>query len=99
MIWATLKWLVTPRQRPLAAVQPPRARRAVPLGMEAIDTAAIDAVNRRNQALERTHNPAATWLGGRRVGALENADTSAIIEFDDDETYAARFHAAFKSKD
>ncbi|MEL7097913.1 MAG: hypothetical protein AAGM84_03710 [Pseudomonadota bacterium] len=97
MIWAAIKWLVTPQRRPLAATQPNLAKREVPLGMEAIDTDLINQVNRRNQSLERTHNPVAQ--NSRRFGALQNADTDAVIQFADDETYARRFHAAFQVKD
>lgn len=82
--------------RPLAQRQPAPSDRDVPLGLEAIDMSTLDAANRRNESLERGQT---NWL--RKGGFFGRADTD-VAPWADDETYAARFHAAFqnnKSKD
>lgn len=75
--------------RPLSQRQPTRATpRETPLGMEAIDMAEITRTNRRNESLERAHT---NWTSRDRSMAA----ATDVQPLADDETYAARFHAAF----
>lgn len=68
----------------------PRSQSTSPLGMEATDMKLVDAVNRRNDALERVHHaPNATQT---RRSATD------IDPFPEDETYAARYHRAYNKK-
>ena len=74
--------------RPLATRQP--QRRAAPqatLGLEATDMGVVNAAARRNESLERGHT---NWTF--RGGLSAATDVAPMA---DDETYAARFHAAF----
>ena len=70
--------------------------RETPLGMEAIDMNVVDAVNRRNNALER-----ATGVFHRsnlHKSGIASADTS-VQPMTDDETYAAQYYSAYIKKD
>ena len=78
--------------RPLSQRQPAQREQNVPLGMEAIDMESLSAANRRNESLERGQT---NWL--RKGGFFGAADTD-VAPWADDETYAARFHAAFQNK-
>ncbi|MGR3501416.1 hypothetical protein [Pseudaestuariivita sp.] len=80
-------------RRPLSQRRPEMPVDAeVPLGMEGLDLASVEQVNRRNDALERTH-----WTFS------QNSSRSAathIKPMPEDETYAATYHRAFqKQKD
>lgn len=76
--------------RPLSTRQPERRGGGKPeLGMEAIDMAAVRQTQRRNESLERAH----TTL--TRRGSAAETDIAPLA---DDETYSARYHAAFHSK-
>ncbi|MFK7834850.1 MAG: hypothetical protein AB8B60_01405 [Sulfitobacter sp.] len=82
--------------RPLSARQPERRTQEVPLGMEGLDLNEISRTNRRNESLERGQT---NWLS--KAGFFGRPDTD-VVPLADDETYAARFHAAFhqdKTKD
>lgn len=87
------------RYRPLTSRQPERRDTShVPLGMEATDLDHIRATMRRNESLERGNT---NWTS-RKGGFLAGAADTDVAPLSDDETYAARFHAAFhneKSKD
>ena len=96
-VWS---WIATPfrrePRRPLSTRQPRRDTRGdVPLGFEAIDMSVVDAVNRRNAALDRV----GTFFGVRRSfgSFLETAETH-VDPLADDETYAARYHRAYNRK-
>lgn len=79
--------------RPLSQRQPQRRATSAPeLGMEAIDMAEIHRTQRRNESLERANT---NWT--RRRDATSAADTD-IQPLADDETYSARYYAAFHSK-
>ena len=74
--------------RPLASRQPERPKtQDVPLGMEAIDMTQVNNVARRNESLERAHT---NWTN--RGGLRASTDVPPMA---DDETYAAKYHAAF----
>ncbi|MCV3271091.1 hypothetical protein [Roseobacter sinensis] len=99
-LWQWISWPFRrePR-RPLAYRQPQRSidvNSAAPLGLEAMDLAQIDAVNRRNAALERVSNPFAPHQ--TRALSPEGAET-AVTAPPDDETYAARYHRAYNPKE
>jgi hypothetical protein len=82
--------------RTLASRQPERRRQDVPLGMEGLDLDEVSRTNRRNESLERGQT---NWL--TKGGFFGRPDTD-IRPLADDETYAARYHAAFhknKTKD
>ncbi|MFT6673996.1 MAG: hypothetical protein ACJAVM_000167 [Sulfitobacter sp.] len=85
--------------RPMSQRQP--ARRTsdkTPLGMEALDLAAVARTTRRNESLERGHT---NWTR-KGSGFLSASAETDIQPLADDETYAARFHTAFqkdKTKD
>jgi hypothetical protein len=85
--------------RPLTSRQPERQdTNEVPLGMEALDLGHIRATTRRNESLERG-NTSWTTRKGKFLGGTADTDVAPLS---DDETYAARYHAAFhnsKSKD
>lgn len=84
--------------RPLTTRQPERRDRAVPLGMEATDLDHIRATTRRNESLERSST---SWTTRKGTFLAGSTDTD-VAPLSDDQTYAARFHAAFhkdKSKD
>jgi hypothetical protein len=85
--------------RPLSSRQPERSNtKDVPLGMEAMDLKHIRSTVRQNESLERGNTSWTLRKGGFIPGA---ADTD-VDPLSDDETYAARYHAAFhntKSKD
>jgi hypothetical protein len=85
--------------RPLSGRQPERRDTGeVPLGMEAIDLNHIRATTRRNDSLERGTT---SWMASNGGLLAGSADTD-IDPLSDDETYAARYHAAFqkdKTKD
>ena len=80
------------RHVPLSARQPERRKREVPLGMEAIDLDALSSANRRNESLERGQT---NWLSNLGVFGRSDAEIAPLA---DDETYAARYHAAFHKK-
>lgn len=80
------------RHVPLSQRQPQRRKREVPLGMEAIDLDAVGSANRRNESLERGQT---NWLSN--VGFFGRSDVD-IEPLANDETYAARYHAAFHKK-
>jgi len=85
-------------RRPLAFRQPSLGQDAqgVPLGMEALDLALVEKVNRRNAALERVNT---LFTRKRTAGRfLEHAETR-VTPLPDDETYAAHFHRAYMKKD
>jgi len=84
------------QRRPLAAMRPDAPKRQVPLGMEAMDLKLIDRVTRQNQALDRTSGAGLMNTGHGRLG---DSESRAVIDMPQDETYASRYHAAFKSKD
>ena len=93
--------------RPLSSRQPEPAFKPDEreLGTEALDLKAVARVNRRNESLERGHvNWTRRSAGFLRPGSQRtalDADTD-IDPWDDNEKYAARFHAAFqkgKTKD
>ena len=78
--------------RPLASRQPERrAQPERPLGYEALDLDAVARTHRRNEAFERGHT---NWTRVRSGGLAMAAETD-IEGLGDDETYAARYHAAF----
>jgi len=77
--------------RPLASRQPERRKKDVPLGMEAMDMEEISRTNRRNESLERGQT---NWL--TKGGFFGRPDTD-IRPLAEDETYAARYHAAFQN--
>ena len=80
--------------RPLASRQPERRTREVPLGYEGLDLEEVSRANRRNESLERGQT---NWLSNK--GFFGRPDTE-VLPLADDETYAARYHAAFqKDKD
>ncbi len=82
--------------RPLASRQPERRESTVPLGMEATDLEAVSRATRRNESLERGQT---NWLNKSGFFGRTDTDPAPLA---DDETYAARYHAAFqnqKSKD
>lgn len=85
--------------RPLAQRQPERPdTRTVPLGMEELDLDHIRATTRRNESLERGNT---NWTS-RKGGFLAGSADTDVAPLSDDETYAARYHAAFlkaKTKD
>ncbi len=85
--------------RSLASRQPPRPKATErPLGLEAVDLEAVARASRRNESYERgTTN----WLRSR-MGFFGAAVDTRVEPWADDETYAARYHAAFlkdKAKD
>lgn len=96
-----LSWLTYPftRQtwRPLASRRPERSalgqEHETPLGMEATDMSVVDAVARRNDALER-------GFGHRiRDGQPLFGRASTHVEaMPEDETYARRYARAFQRK-
>ncbi len=90
--WLTYPFKRGPR-RPLTAYQPQRdaAEDDVPLGMEATDLDAVARTNRRNDALERVTLP-----GTKHLTQAHRAHH--VQAMPDDETYAARYHRAFKQK-
>ena len=85
--------------KPLTSRQPTRKDTGeIPLGMEALDLDHIRATTRRNESLERGNT---NWTT-RRGGFLKGTADTDVAPLSDDETYSARFHAAFhsdKSKD
>ena len=85
-------------RQPLAARRPSRGEMgqtgAVPLGFEATDLSLVNAVSRRNDALERSN------LVRQEDGHAGIAQASTHVEaMPEDETYAARYHRAFQKKD
>jgi len=92
-LWQSLltPFLRQPR-RPLSQRQPSVriSTGTVPLGMEATDLELIQKVGRKNDALERTT--------GHSAGLFFRSAATDIDPMPDDETYAARFHRAFKKK-
>lgn len=78
--------------RPMSSRQPSRVERKVPLGMEALDLESVSRVTRRNESLERGQT---NWLRG--TGFFGRSDTD-VAPLADDETYSARYHAAFQRK-
>lgn len=85
-------------RRPLSHRRPTRDAQTehTPLGMEALDLALVQSVNRRNASLERVST---FFAPKRKTGSfLEHAETS-VTPLPDDETYAARFHRAYMKKD
>lgn len=85
--------------RPLSSRQPARqANGDIPLGMEAIDLDHVARTTRRNESLERATT---NWMR-KGTGIMGSATETHIEPLADDETYAARYHAAFhkdRSKD
>lgn len=84
--------------RSLSSRQPERRSDETPLGYEGLNMAEVDRTNRRNESLERGHT---NWTRSGFGGASRATETD-VAPLADDETYAARFHAAFlkdKSKD
>jgi hypothetical protein len=79
--------------RTLASRQPPRRKKEkAPLGMEAIDLNAVARTTRKNESLERgTTN----WMRSRMGFFGSHADVN-IEPLADDESYAARYYAAFQ---
>jgi len=61
-----------------------------PLGMEATDLDVVERAQRRNESLERASTSFTRGKFGR--------DALSVRPWADDETYAKRFHAAFKGK-
>lgn len=95
--WLTYPFRHAPR-RPLSYRQPQQAQSVAsetPLGLEAIDMSVVDAVNRRNAALERV--TAAPGKNRPLSGILKIAETP-VVALKDDETYAARYHRAYNQK-
>lgn len=81
----------TKQYRPLSQRQPERRSQAAPeLGMEAINMQEVHRAQRRNQSLERAP---ASWTRNRDANSATDIQPLA-----DDETYSARFYAAFQSK-
>ncbi|MDF1729119.1 MAG: hypothetical protein P1U53_15365 [Sulfitobacter sp.] len=79
--------------RSLSSRQPERRPKAErPLGYEALDLDEVARTTRRNEALERGHT---NWTRGRGSN-LALASETDIEGLGDDETYAARYHAAFQ---
>tara|TARA_R110002110_G_scaffold130063_7_gene310380 strand:+ start:1899 stop:2240 length:342 start_codon:yes stop_codon:yes gene_type:complete len=79
--------------RPLAERQPQApAQQDVPLGLEAVDLDYVARTTRRNESLERATT---NWMR-KGSGLLGAAAETAISPLADDETYAARYHAAFQ---
>ncbi|UOA15072.1 MULTISPECIES: hypothetical protein [Sulfitobacter] len=84
------------RHVPLSQRQPPRAETGkVPLGMEATDLDVVASAARRNESLERGHTNWTKKRGGFFLGGAE----LDVKPWADDETYARRYHAAFKKSD
>ncbi|MEP4195429.1 MAG: hypothetical protein ABJL99_07300 [Aliishimia sp.] len=87
-------------RRPLSAIQPERATDLdgqVPLGLEAMDLEAVARSNRQNDALERIHS--APGAGSAPLGGKQTQNLATHVALmPDDETYAARYHRAFKKK-
>ncbi|SDF88992.1 hypothetical protein [Sulfitobacter delicatus] len=84
------------RHVPLSQRQPARPETGkVPLGMEAMDLDAVASVARRNESLERGHTNWTRKRGGFFLGGAE----VDVKPWADDETYARRYHAAFKKSD
>ncbi|MFG6590976.1 hypothetical protein [Sulfitobacter sp. 1A12157] len=84
------------RHVPLSQRQPPRPETGkVPLGMEALDLDAVASTARRNESLERGHTNWTKKRGGFFLGGAE----VEVEPWADDETYARRYHAAFKKPD
>ncbi|MEM9968359.1 MAG: hypothetical protein AAF755_09685 [Pseudomonadota bacterium] len=82
------------KYRSLAGRQPERRSGETPLGMEATDMDLVNRVARQNESLERAHT---NWTT-RKSGFLTQGVDTNIDGWDDDETYAARYHAAFHKK-
>lgn len=76
--------------RPHASRQPERVERHVPLGMEGLDLEEVSRTNRRNESLERGQT---NWLSNAGFFGRPDTDVQPLA---DDETYAARFYAAFR---
>ncbi len=83
------------RHVPLSARQPARrtpAGQKPPLGHEALDMTDVLRTQRRHQGLERS----TSFLGAAEEAPdLINPDG---LSLPDDETYSARYHAAFQAK-
>lgn len=79
--------------RPLSQRQPQRRSRDAkpPLGTEALDLSGVNSVLRRNESLERGQT---NWTH-KGFGPLLASATTDVAPLADDETYAARYHAAF----
>jgi len=79
-------------RRPLSQYQPLRQdQEETPLGFEALDLREVNAVNRRNAALERISTPFSNISGAR-------VNDRPVTQMPDDETYAARYHRAYNRK-
>jgi hypothetical protein len=93
-------WIFAPFRReprkPLAYRRPDLdAPERPPLGMEAIDMSVVQSAQRRNASLERVST---LFTSRRQFGSfMENADAD-VARFNDDETYAARYHRAYNQK-
>ncbi|MEP3688781.1 MAG: hypothetical protein ABJN05_16990 [Sulfitobacter dubius] len=84
------------RHVPLSQRQPPRPETGkVLLGMEATDLDVVARAARRNESLERGHTNWTKKRGGFFLGGAE----LDVKPWADDETYARRYHAAFKKSD
>ena len=79
--------------RPLSRRQPARRTNDTPdLGLEAIDMDAVKRTQRRNESLERGQT---NWSRGYSATSAADTDVQPLC---DDETYSARYHAAFHSR-
>ncbi|MEL7261290.1 MAG: hypothetical protein AAGK69_07930 [Pseudomonadota bacterium] len=95
-LWRILSAPFRRRPRgPLSARRPSRAEmgqvRDVPLGMEALDLRVVDRAARMNDTAERLP----TIAGRDGFFARSSTHVDAMPE---DETYAARYHRAFRQK-
>lgn len=84
-------------RRPLASRQPPRAPGSgeAALGLEAVDMALVDRVNRRNNALERVST---FFVPARPFRSFIEQSQTGVTPLPDDETYATRYHRAYIDK-
>lgn len=80
---------------PLSRRQPAQngSRRTVPLGHEELDMEEVLRTQRLHQGLERAPR---LWLGSGRDGP--DFISPHGLSLPDDETYSARYHAAFQTK-
>ncbi len=62
------------------------------LGLEEIDMNEVRRTQRRNESLERAHT---NWTQKRSATSAADTDIQPMA---DDETYSARYHAAFNEK-
>ncbi|KEJ90252.1 hypothetical protein DSW25_08645 [Sulfitobacter donghicola DSW-25 = KCTC 12864 = JCM 14565] len=82
---------------PLSQRQPERRREAAqktPLGYEALDMSGVHRAQRMNQGLERS-TILSPRLFGKKGSELDDIIDPEGLSLPDNETYSARYHAAF----